>query len=143
MTTEVNKINEALSGWIEKVTHTAEKADRDAAAAIERAQKAEAEATYLRGQNELLMAQKRDDAKAVSALQQRCDELQTAVRLYIENSLSIAKKLEFGEYRKEAPPPKLTPQIEDEIRSVISQTAKEQRREAPLPRVVSAGPIKP
>jgi len=91
-------------------------------------EKFKAEIEYYRGQNDLLVAQKKEDAAKISELQEQVDRLTSKMRLHIENTVSIAKELQISEYapaRKVAttpaplPPVKLPPDLENEIKAEV------------------------
>ena len=92
--------------------------------AIERCKKAESEASYLRGQNEMLEKQKQADDARHRADLSRISELESFVSHILEEYRSAEEKLRVGHFRRpnsvsaaaNLPAPSLDEAVQDEIR---------------------------
>ena len=77
-----------------------QKVKASAEEAIERARKAEEEASYYRGQCELMQSQRKTDDATMRRLQQHCDEMNIMVESLGAAVLSIIEKRKLGYFRR-------------------------------------------
>ena len=115
-----------VNDWLKEVAAKTEEAMTQAKDERERREKAEADATYMRGQCELYQSQMRDIAAANKRLQERNAEVEACMRTMSQAFVHAVKNLEQGTYapRKvapvpEQPPVQLSAELENEIKAEV------------------------
>jgi len=122
---ETTPISDDFNRWLKSEQQKTQAAIKRADDAEQRMKELDRSATHHAAQNKLLAEQKAKDDARISSLQQRVDYLTSAIRLYVESTLSISKNLENGIVNGYAPPAKAAAvkldAMEQDLREITSK----------------------